>query len=529
MADQRVQYTEEMVGAGHPTKADTLNRLMLVEHGTDGTHGGAIGNAGAEHNTDGTHKSTNVYTDLITKGPWIDVRAYGAKGDGVTDDTAALNSALAAAAGKGICYIPNTGNYYVISSQLNIYSNTHVKLDGNIILGWYSNCSMVFINGASNVVIEGRGFLHGNSPWQTVIAIGGIYVNNSSNVTIRDINIGYIKSWPVNTVGSSDVFVENCTMYGSGNSCEFAAGSANCWFIGNMVYDINDEGIAFYGGVFRSGAIGNIVANSTAGSGISILNDSAQSAACHDIVISDNILYNNHYSGIEANSGIGTLNYNIGIHNNLCLYNNKGNIGGQGGIHIGDAYLVNISDNMIHHDGAGANASYGIRVSGGSSSVMITGNQIGDEGQGGTLGVGVNLESASYILITGNRFYDSQAAKTTAYHVNGTGSYIVVRDNFFDAPIGAKINVSGTYCIFEDNLGVNPVGPVSAPAVPASGAALTNPRPYACRVFINGGTISDVAINGTSTGGTPRAVVLGAGESITMTYSAAPAWTWFGM
>ena len=27
-----------MVGAGHPTKSDTLNRLSLVEHNTDGSH-----------------------------------------------------------------------------------------------------------------------------------------------------------------------------------------------------------------------------------------------------------------------------------------------------------------------------------------------------------------------------------------------------------------------------------------------------------------------------------------------------------
>jgi hypothetical protein len=38
MSDQRIQYDEEMVGAGHPTKSDTLNRLMLVEHNSDGTH-----------------------------------------------------------------------------------------------------------------------------------------------------------------------------------------------------------------------------------------------------------------------------------------------------------------------------------------------------------------------------------------------------------------------------------------------------------------------------------------------------------
>jgi hypothetical protein len=37
-ADQRIQYNEYMVGANHPTKADTLNRLVLVEHNADGTH-----------------------------------------------------------------------------------------------------------------------------------------------------------------------------------------------------------------------------------------------------------------------------------------------------------------------------------------------------------------------------------------------------------------------------------------------------------------------------------------------------------
>ncbi len=38
MSDQRIQYDEEMVGAGHPTKSDTLNRIMLVDHENDGSH-----------------------------------------------------------------------------------------------------------------------------------------------------------------------------------------------------------------------------------------------------------------------------------------------------------------------------------------------------------------------------------------------------------------------------------------------------------------------------------------------------------
>jgi len=65
-ADQRIQFTEQMVGAGHPTSADTLNRLTRVEH-----------------NTDGTHKYL----------PELDVRKYGAACDGTTNDTAAFQAA----------------------------------------------------------------------------------------------------------------------------------------------------------------------------------------------------------------------------------------------------------------------------------------------------------------------------------------------------------------------------------------------------------------------------------------------------
>lgn len=38
MTDLRINYNEEMVGANHPTKQDTLNRLALEEHHTDGVH-----------------------------------------------------------------------------------------------------------------------------------------------------------------------------------------------------------------------------------------------------------------------------------------------------------------------------------------------------------------------------------------------------------------------------------------------------------------------------------------------------------
>lgn len=59
MADQTIQYTEEMVGAGHPTKADTLNRHGLVAHNNDGTH---------KFITDNTNSTSLSTGALVTAG-----------------------------------------------------------------------------------------------------------------------------------------------------------------------------------------------------------------------------------------------------------------------------------------------------------------------------------------------------------------------------------------------------------------------------------------------------------------------------
>jgi len=74
MSDQRIQYTEEMVGNGHPTKADTLNRFGNVEHDTDGTHQKAISHLTASRAvlTDGSKK---LVSDEAATGTGAPVRA----------------------------------------------------------------------------------------------------------------------------------------------------------------------------------------------------------------------------------------------------------------------------------------------------------------------------------------------------------------------------------------------------------------------------------------------------------------------
>lgn len=101
-ADKRIQYTEKMVGAGHPTLTDTLNRLSLVEHNNDGTHKYGISGL-----------------------PVTDVRAYLPTGyvtDGSVDYTTEIQSAITA--GKDILLPAGT---WTISTPLNLRGYRHLR------------------------------------------------------------------------------------------------------------------------------------------------------------------------------------------------------------------------------------------------------------------------------------------------------------------------------------------------------------------------------------------------------------------
>lgn len=76
--------------------------------------------------------------------------------------------------------------------------------------------------------------------------------------------------------------------------------------------------------------------------------------------------------------------------------------------------------------------------------------------------------------------------------------------------------------------GYNPVGPITAPDLPASGTAVVNSYFVDMMVYISGGTVTEIAVNGVSTGLTAGSIYLPVGSSLTLTYSAAPTWTWVG-
>jgi hypothetical protein len=453
------------------------------------------------------------------------------------DDTAAIQAAVTAAGGVAGCQIGDIGDVFLVSSRINVPSNSRLTIDGTVYLVGQANVTMLgigLISAVSNVTIKGVGALNGNKANQTGTALAGIYANNSSKIRISGITVTQTQAWGFNVVGCNDVVLDGVTGSYNGAANEFAAGSYNCLATKCKFHDVNDEGFAFYGGVYDS-AIADCWCYNNAASGISILNDSGQTAACYDIDIHDNHCFDNSNNGIEVDTGTGAslLHYNIQIHGNDCHNNNQANIGGSGGIHIGNGQVVTINDNITHHNGNGSNASYGMALSNTSNHIKVIGNTIYDEGQGGANGIGIDISNNTVtdVLIEDNMIYDDQGTKTMAYCLNGiVGINMIVKNNYLGTTIGASNNfTAATGSVWEGNHGYNPVGHITSPGVPATTVAYTNSNPYTCRVFISSGTVTVIAINGTATGMTSGMVELSPGETITLTYSAAPSWTWFGL
>lgn len=77
---------------------------------------------------------------------------------------------------------------------------------------------------------------------------------------------------------------------------------------------------------------------------------------------------------------------------------------------------------------------------------------------------------------------------------------------------------------------IDGLGKQTAPAVPASTVAKTNPFTFACMVRVKGGTVTVIAVGGVTYATATNALVyVDVDEAITLTYSAPPTWDWFGV
>lgn len=134
MADKRILYTERMTGAGHPALPDTLNRLTLVEH-----------------NTDGTHKTDKVVTSVNTRQGAVTLGASDV-GLGNCDNTSDANKPVSTATGIAIGAVQSDLNSHT-SNTSNPHSVTYSQVGAEQAGTVATHAALTAAHGATEAVV----------------------------------------------------------------------------------------------------------------------------------------------------------------------------------------------------------------------------------------------------------------------------------------------------------------------------------------------------------------------------------------
>src|ERR1700733_7626294 len=160
----------------------------------------------------------------------FNVLNFGAKGDGVTLDTAAIQRAIDAAAVSGAnsrVLVPH--GYKFLTGTLVLRGGVDFHLGGELIISTnqldYSSDGVITANGAAGLTISGGGKISGRSlEFMTGYDAAGEWwlfkdwrpkmfvLTGCTNLTVRDITFSDAPFWGLHMLGCENVLVENVTV-----------------------------------------------------------------------------------------------------------------------------------------------------------------------------------------------------------------------------------------------------------------------------------------------------------------------------
>jgi len=320
----------------------------------------------------------------------VSVSAHGAKGDGVTDDTAAIQAAIDAVGGSGGTVLVPDGTY-MVNAILNsgkgllLRSNMTLKLSPGAVLKALPNASqsytILYLARVSQVNI-----------------LGGTVEGERSAHT----GTGGESGMGINIASSQHIVIEGVTAKECWGDGFYIGGSLGCQDVTlcNVVADHNRrQGLSVVradGVVVRNSTFKN-TAGTTPEAGIDIEPNAGETV--NNMQILGCTFTNNAGGGIQdgvpiANTG-SAFATNIVIEGNLITGNgvNAVNGGARGGIEVSNASGHRVSNNVIRD-----NKGWGIRLRDNANGTTVAGNTVS-----GTTGDGIFVGSpCTGFSVTGN-------------------------------------------------------------------------------------------------------------------------------
>ncbi|MDP2842420.1 MAG: glycosyl hydrolase family 28-related protein, partial [Acetobacterium sp.] len=316
------------------------------------------------------------------------VKNYGAKGDGVTDDSISIQNAINYASANNVnLIIPASSNYYKVNNTLTLKSNLHISGYGaTLFMPSQASVKNIFISNSTtfidNVSIEGLSLKSANDRAGTEYQINsltsnvqGMYIQGISNFTMKDVRMdnmydGLKLGAASNGVLNNNINIDNLQIYNSRTPLLMLA--TKDFVMSNSVLDANGGKTYFLHAAYIGGDTSNLLFNNvkfanSPGGGIHIYNGHTTKKAAQDIVVENSTFENNRvgayvYSGASnitfsnntvTNTGLAfkilsVSNVNI---NNVDISQQKYNDGSNGAFYIAYASTSQISDVTV--DGAG--------------------------------------------------------------------------------------------------------------------------------------------------------------------------------
>lgn len=367
--------------------------------------------------------ATTVQTKLRET---VSVKDFGAVGDGVTDDTAAIQACLTANAAREIVF--PLGGTFKVTSGLTVGAGTTLRMYGATINA-SSSAFIVFTLGSGCAVFGGTINGSGNGSFNiNSRAIYAVGVNNSPSAPtyivgpiVRDVTINNFGAYGVYVQYATTPTVQNCSINHIGYAGVMFLSCIDGSVDGNAIYDISPGTSSNAYGVSATRAV-------------SALNDTTVNPRSKNCRITNNLI-----DGVTIWEGIDS--------------------------HAADGLLI--SGNTVTNCQTGiacVSSHYGLDDDIASSGLVISNNKVtltsglgnGIVVVGATDGSGVLVDYSDTVSITGNNVIGGGVAAST---ING-GILVSVAKNVTisgNNVINSRVN---GICIYTDVLGFSVNGNV---------------------------------------------------------------------
>lgn len=469
----------------------------------------------------------------------ISVMDYGAVGDGVTDDTTAVQAAVyyAETIGEGAKVVFPAGKY--------LFNSTVTVMKSGVLLEGAGAPATWIVNGQANApaIKFGDGVTQYNRNGLSNMVFGqksgvtavagncGLFVVKCGNFALSNVQVfqfpaslydgvvyDAVTQSYMNTIG-----IQGCTnrgMYLFNQTFDIYMVNGRC--------DASAYGIEFRDCQGIQGANWTAYGNSV----------NAYRFATSGSTDNNQFFFLTNFIGDTSGQHNWKLEQlSLSVLTNCWAATQAAQVGNYDGFYLSGADLEEIAFNnciAVSNNRHGMNIDYAtrIQINGGFYGSNFKPSAFGGLGpRNGLAGAGSGLLIGAFadrVSVKGGKFENNESygidviSGATKIELEG----IETRFNIIGG-LRNNANASAAECRIKNVAGYNPQGYLAPPAVPASGVAYTNLTGCDAMVYLDGGTVSNIKINGNSVlRATPASVFVAAGETIAVVYSSVPTWQW---